>query len=88
MFQSYPYLVVKTRLQMKGTATGAPLYSSTSQALATIWKEEGIAGFFSGVSSKLLHSVLTAAILFLLKEEFVTYTVKLLVLVGLLKKVK
>ena len=40
-------------------------------AFQTIVREEGPAGLYKGLSSKLLQSVLTAAILFLAKERLV-----------------
>jgi hypothetical protein len=53
---------VKSRLQA-GNAT-ALKYKSALDGLLSILKEEGIEGLYKGVSSKLLQSVLTAAILF------------------------
>lgn len=50
---------MKSRLQ-----AGAQRYNSSIDALLTIIKEEGIAGLYKGVMSKLIQSVLTAAILF------------------------
>jgi solute carrier family 25 (peroxisomal adenine nucleotide transporter), member 17 len=54
--------VVKNRLQA-GSAMAAR-YKSALHGLLTIGKEEGIEGLYRGMSSKLLQSVLTAAILF------------------------
>ncbi|KAG6896935.1 hypothetical protein C0992_005200 [Termitomyces sp. T32_za158] len=59
---TYPYIVIKSRLQA-GQAS-ALKYKSTLDGLLTILKEEGIGGLYKGVGSKLLQSVLTAAILF------------------------
>jgi len=59
---TYPYIVVKSRLQA-GHA-GALRYKSSLDGLLTIIKEEGIEGLYKGVGSKLVQSVLTAAILF------------------------
>ncbi|KAI0059631.1 mitochondrial carrier [Artomyces pyxidatus] len=59
---TYPYIVVKSRLQA-GHAH-AQKYRSALHGLQTIVKEEGIEGLYKGASSKLLQSVLTAAILF------------------------
>lgn len=51
--------VVKSRLQ-----AGQSRYKSSLHGLATILKEEGIQGLYKGIGSKLIQSVLTAAILF------------------------
>lgn len=54
--------VVKSRLQ--AGHTNALKYKSSLDGLLTILKEEGINGLYKGVGSKLVQSVLTAAILF------------------------
>jgi len=59
---TYPYIVVKSRLQA-GHAS-ALKYKSSLDGILTILQEEGIQGLYKGVGSKLVQSVLTAAILF------------------------
>ncbi|KAJ7179136.1 mitochondrial carrier domain-containing protein [Mycena filopes] len=59
---TYPYIVVKSRLQA-GHAH-ALKYKSSMDGLLTILKEEGLKGLYKGIGSKLVQSVLTAAILF------------------------
>ncbi|TFK43557.1 mitochondrial carrier domain-containing protein [Crucibulum laeve] len=59
---TYPYIVVKSRLQA-GSAN-ALKYKSSLDGLLTILKEEGIGGLYRGIESKIVQSVLTAAILF------------------------
>jgi len=54
--------VVKSRLQA-GHAN-ALKYKSSWDGLLTILEEEGVEGLYKGVGSKLVQSVLTAAILF------------------------
>ncbi|KXN90252.1 Peroxisomal membrane protein PMP47B [Leucoagaricus sp. SymC.cos] len=56
---TYPYIVVKSRLQ-----AGSNKYKSSLDGLLTILKEEGILGLYKGINSKIIQSVLTAAILF------------------------
>ncbi|KAJ7368284.1 mitochondrial carrier [Mycena albidolilacea] len=56
---TYPYIVVKSRLQ-----AGHAKYKSAIDGLLTILKDEGLQGLYKGVGSKLIQSVLTAAILF------------------------
>ena len=52
--------VVKSRLQ----AGGPTKYKSSVDGLLTILREEGVEGLYKGIGSKLVQSVLTAAILF------------------------
>ncbi|KAI0320780.1 mitochondrial carrier [Amylostereum chailletii] len=59
---TYPYIVVKSRLQ--AGQEHAQRYQSALHGLRTIVDEEGFGGLYKGVSSKLVQSVLTAAILF------------------------
>ncbi|KAF7352808.1 Peroxisomal membrane protein [Mycena venus] len=59
---TYPYIVVKSRLQA-GHAH-ALKYKSAIDGLLTILKDEGLQGLYKGIGSKLIQSVLTAAILF------------------------
>ena len=53
------FSVVKSRLQ-----AGHAKYKSALDGILSIIKNEGIRGTYKGVGSKLLQSVLTAAILF------------------------
>lgn len=71
---TYPYIVLKSRLQA-GQAR-AEQYKSSLDGLATILKEEGIQGLYKGVGSKLLQSVLTAAILFAVQKRIYEFTKK------------
>jgi len=59
---TYPYIVMKSRLHA-GQAS-ALRYKSSLDGMLTILKEEGVGGLYKGVGSKLVQSVLTAAILF------------------------
>ncbi|KAF8165368.1 mitochondrial carrier domain-containing protein [Crassisporium funariophilum] len=59
---TYPYIVVKSRLQA-GSANSLK-YKSAFDGLLTILKEEGVEGLYKGIGSKVVQSVLTAAILF------------------------
>jgi adenine nucleotide transporter 17 len=54
--------VVKSRLQANSAQSRN--YTSSLDGLQKILKEEGIQGMYKGISSKLVQSVLTAAILF------------------------
>ncbi|KAJ3894646.1 peroxisomal membrane protein [Lentinula edodes] len=65
----YFYSVIKARLQ-----AGATKYKSSLNALATILRDEGIEGLYKGMRSKLLQSVLTAAILFAFQRRIFLIT--------------
>lgn len=59
---TYPYIVIKSRLQANSAQSRT--YTSSLDGLQKILKEEGLPGLYRGISSKLVQSVLTAAILF------------------------
>jgi len=59
---TYPYIVVKSRLQ--AGAANSSKYKSSLDGLFTILQEEGVGGLYKGIGSKIVQSVLTAAILF------------------------
>lgn len=44
-------------------------YSGVFDAVARIWSSEGPSGFYKGMSSKMVQTVLAAALLMALKEE-------------------
>ncbi|KAF8897512.1 mitochondrial carrier [Infundibulicybe gibba] len=73
---TYPYIVIKSRLQA-GQKT-ASKYKSSFDGLLTILNEEGISGLYRGVGSKLLQSVLTAAILFVGQKRIYEMTKKII----------
>jgi len=64
---TFPYLVVKSRLQMKSDYK----YLGTMDVLGKIWRNQGIQGFYNGISSKIVQSVLNAAFLFAFQDELV-----------------
>lgn len=70
---TYPYIVVKSRLQ-----AGSAKYASTMAGLRAILKTEGLAGLYKGISSKIVQSVLTAAILFAGQKKVYDITKRLL----------
>ncbi|KAJ0259496.1 Peroxisomal nicotinamide adenine dinucleotide carrier [Hirschfeldia incana] len=70
---TYPLLVVKSRLQAKQVTTGdiRHQYKGTLDAILKMIKYEGLYGFYKGMSTKIVQSVLAAAVLFMIKEELV-----------------
>jgi len=83
---TYPYIVVKSRMQLKQSKSDdAARYNSVLDGFQKIIRKEGIQGLYKGLNSKLLQSVLTAAMLFMSKEELYQYSVALLVAFGFRK---
>ncbi|GLT43771.1 hypothetical protein SLA2020_177020 [Shorea laevis] len=70
---TYPLLVVKARLQAKQNTTGDKRhhYKGTLDAILKMIRYEGFSGFYKGMSTKIVQSVLAAAVLFMVKEELV-----------------
>ncbi|TPX44017.1 hypothetical protein SeMB42_g02111 [Synchytrium endobioticum] len=87
---TYPYITVKARMQVqtKVSASSDPTttYSSAADAFVKILRHEGVLGFYQGISSKLLQSVLTAAFLFMLKEQLFGFSVFLMESTGMRPK--
>lgn len=70
---TYPLLVVKSRLQAKRVKSGDKMhhYQGTLDAIMKMIQYEGFSRFYKGMSTKIVQSVLAAAILFMVKEELV-----------------
>lgn len=70
---TYPLLVVKARLQAKQVTGGDKRhhYKGTADAIMKMIRYEGICGFYKGMGTKIVQSVLAAAVLFMVKEELV-----------------
>ncbi|MED6173004.1 hypothetical protein PIB30_055338 [Stylosanthes scabra] len=70
---TYPLLVLKSRLQAKQDKTGdiRHRYKGTWDAVIKMINYEGLYGFYKGIGTKIVQSVLAAAILFMMKEELV-----------------
>lgn len=70
---TYPLLVVKSRLQAKqeGGGHAALQYTGTVDAIAKMIRFEGLGGFYKGMRTKIVQSVVAAAVLFMIKEELV-----------------
>ncbi|KAL6531043.1 hypothetical protein OROHE_014112 [Orobanche hederae] len=70
---TYPVLVVKSRLQAKQITGGDKRhqYRGTLDAILKMIRNEGFYGFYQGMGTKIVQSVLAAAVLFMVKEELV-----------------
>lgn len=80
---TYPYIVVKSRMQLRQSASDEALrYRSVTDGFRKIIAQEGVAGLYKGIDTKLLQSVLTASLLFYYKEALYKYAIILLILTG------
>ncbi|OIW16178.1 hypothetical protein TanjilG_18893 [Lupinus angustifolius] len=70
---TYPLLVVKSRLQARQAKDGdkKQQYKGTLDAIIKMIRYEGFYGFYKGMGTKIVQSVLAAAVLFMVKEELV-----------------
>ncbi|WVZ08719.1 hypothetical protein V8G54_022065 [Vigna mungo] len=70
---TYPLLVVKARLQARQDKTGDRRhhYKGTKDAIIKMIRYEGLNGFYKGMGTKIVQSVLAAAVIFTMKEELV-----------------
>jgi adenine nucleotide transporter 17 len=74
---TYPYITLKSRMQASNKES-----ENMMDVARQMMGDGGIAAFYSGIESKLLQSILTAAILFATKEMLYNYTVKLMLFLG------
>ncbi|KAI9793578.1 MAG: hypothetical protein M1833_000723 [Piccolia ochrophora] len=61
---TYPHEVVRTRLRQAPLESGQLKYTGLVQCFKLIWKEEGMAGMYGGLTPHLLRVVPSAAIMF------------------------
>ena len=61
---TYPHEVVRTRLRQAPQKNGAIKYTGIVQCFTTIWKEEGMASLYGGLTPHILRVVPSAAITF------------------------
>ncbi|KAF8939141.1 hypothetical protein BGZ47_008284 [Haplosporangium gracile] len=80
---TYPYIVVKSRMQLKQSDDAKERYSSIMDGFRKIIKYEGVAGLYNGISSKIVQSILTASFLFMAQASLVEYVARLLVSLGM-----
>ena len=68
-FSTYPYQVVKARIQQRDVNNVKNPYISTLQTIRLIFINEGIAGFFKGVVPNVIRMAPAAGITFMVYEE-------------------
>ncbi|KAI3632773.1 hypothetical protein MIR68_008848 [Amoeboaphelidium protococcarum] len=76
---TYPYIMAKTRLQAQ-TSKQKKAEMSKKSALGILFeavREEGPAGMYRGMEAQIIKAVLTQALLFVLKDEIMTFTLKI-----------
>ncbi|KAJ3203334.1 hypothetical protein HDU82_006663 [Entophlyctis luteolus] len=66
---TYPYIVVKSRMQLKQSDDDKERYNNVLDGIRKILKSEGVGGLYKGIEAKLLQSVLASAFTFAFKEE-------------------
>ncbi|ORX51045.1 peroxisomal membrane protein [Piromyces finnis] len=77
---TYPYTVVKSRMQLRQGTDETSKYNSTFDAFNKIIKNEGPYGLYKGIQSKIFQSVLAAAFLFMFKDKFYQYVLNIVML--------
>ncbi|GAU14888.1 hypothetical protein TSUD_46810 [Trifolium subterraneum] len=66
----------------KGTEAERKAQKTISGALYTIWKREGLLGFFNGLQAQILKTVLSSALLLMVKEKIAKSTWILMLMIG------
>ncbi|GAB4820597.1 hypothetical protein N2152v2_007643 [Parachlorella kessleri] len=75
---TYPMLTIKTRLYTAKKGDKEMQYAGIADAATQILRREGLAGYYKGLNSKIVQSVLAAAILFVCKEKITDFARTLL----------
>jgi len=75
---TYPLLTVKTRMMSARKSDEHMQYTSVFDAITQIATKEGLAGYYRGIKTKIVQSVLAAALLFMCKEKITDFTRDLL----------
>ncbi|KAJ2687946.1 Pyrimidine nucleotide transporter, mitochondrial [Coemansia spiralis] len=70
---SYPHEVLRTRLRQPPDANGMVKYKGLVHSAKIIYLEEGVRGFYGGLTPHLLRTVPNAAIMFLAYELVIYY---------------
>lgn len=84
---TYPYITLKSRMHLqakKAKEHGEPELTMY-QEIKKILHEEGVDGLYGGLSVKLIQSISTAAFLFYFKEELLSTSVRLVLILRLIK---
>ncbi|KAI5400933.1 peroxisomal adenine nucleotide carrier 1 [Lathyrus oleraceus] len=85
---TYPAIRCKVTIQAadsydnKSTEAEKKAQKTISGALYTIWKREGLLGFFNGLQAQILKTVLSSALLLMVKEKITKSTWVLMLMIG------
>lgn len=77
---TYPYTLIKSRMQLRQGERDDSRYTSTIDAFKKIVKYEGFSGLYKGIQSKIYQSVLAAALLFMFKDKFYNYVLRIVMI--------
>jgi solute carrier family 25 (mitochondrial folate transporter), member 32 len=66
---TYPYQVLRTRLQLQAYNADAAIYRGVWDATRQIWVQEGISGFYKGLGPSLLRVLPSTWVVFLVYEN-------------------
>ncbi|CAO3615073.1 unnamed protein product [Cunninghamella echinulata] len=75
---TYPYIMAKVRLQWKPSKElegKIDAYKSAYDVLSRVLKQEGLSGWYKGMSTQITKAVLSQALLFMMKDIFTNYTI-------------
>ena len=65
--------VLRTRLRQAPLPSGELKYTSLSQCIRTVWREEGFRAFYGGITPHMLRAVPSAAITLSVYEVVLRY---------------
>ena len=71
---TYPYQVIKARLQQRETGMARWRYRGTWDCILKIWRFEGLVGFFKGCVPNALKTAPSAAITFYVYEQVISWS--------------
>jgi len=68
---TYPYQVIRARLQQRPGSDGTPKYSNSWHVVKETAKYEGLRGFYRGITSNLLKNLPAASLTFVVYENVI-----------------
>ncbi|KAF8675428.1 hypothetical protein HU200_047798 [Digitaria exilis] len=68
---TYPYQVIRARLQQRPGSDGTPKYSNSWHVVKETAKYEGVRGFYRGITSNLLKNLPAASLTFVVYENVI-----------------
>lgn len=66
--------MIQSSSEENDTDTKRKTPKTMADALSTIWRKEGILGFFKGLHAQILKTVLSSALLLMIKEKISSST--------------